>query len=317
MSKVVLVCSRNPSRDSEIPDILRHLSADLVPDNIEPTAPEIARHNNVHMALINPNSIVMRHGRSVLLGHLVGSHQDWWRAGAPVPDGAYGLFRVDSNKVELVTDRLGSRTIFYVITDDLFVASTSQRAIIMLLGSYEPNLDAAMWLLSAGHLGPGNSWDRRIKAIAPDSTLTFNITAWTSSIYSRPAVFAEEKLPAEEHKERLLQTVKKVFANLNVDYTKVALPLSGGFDSRALLMMVRDKGLNRCVTWGLKQSRSDSRNDAYIAEQVARYFGVDHQYLYTDMERTDASVETVFERILISGEGRVARISGYTDGFAI
>jgi hypothetical protein len=104
---------------------------------------------------------------------------------------------------------------------------------------------------------------------------------------------------------------------MDLDYSKVALPLSGGFDSRALLMMVSDKELNQCVTWGLEQSQRDSRNDAYIAEKVARHFGVDHQYLYTDAERTDASIETIFERFLISGEGRVARISGYTEGFSI
>ena len=55
---------------------------------------------------------------------------------AGIPDGSYALFRSDENKVELITDVVGSRTIWYVRTEDAFIASTSQRAIIFFSSGF-------------------------------------------------------------------------------------------------------------------------------------------------------------------------------------
>jgi hypothetical protein len=130
-------------------------------------------------------------------------------------------------------------------------------------------------------------------------------------------IFGEERLSHAEHRDNLARAVDKVFGNMNTDFSRAALPLSGGFDSRALLMMLKDKGLKQCVTWGLASSLNDTRNDAYIARKVAQHFGVEHQYLVTDADETGETIETILHRILVAGEGRVSRVAGYTDGFAV
>ena len=167
MSKVVLVCSRDPRDGPRIQILLERLHAELIPDNIQPNETRVVRSGNASIAVINPVSVSPTHNGSVLLGHMVRKPENWWEPGAPSPDGAYGLFRLDEKTIELVTDSLASRTIWYVKTDDTFIASTSQRAIVMLLGSYEPNCDAAIWMLSSGGLGPSNSWDARLRQVDP------------------------------------------------------------------------------------------------------------------------------------------------------
>lgn len=317
MSEIVLVCFRNPGEVQRTETLLQRLSSEIIPDNIEPAPTESYRDENVRVAIVNPNGMYARQGSSILLGHLVGKPNDWWKPGAPQPDGAYGIFRVGKERIELVADRLASRTIWYVYTDDVFIASTSQRAAIMQLGSFEPDANAVSWMLSAGSLGPEKSWDIRLRRVEADSTVSFDRQSWSVKLQSKPVVFDEERLSHAEHRERLAAAIENVVTNMEIDYSTVALPLSGGFDSRSLLMMLRERGLKKCVTWGLESSLNDKRNDAYVAKMVAKHFGVEHQYLVTDPDRSAENVETIFDRILVAGEGRSARISGYTDGLSV
>jgi hypothetical protein len=84
-------------------------------------------------------------------------------------------------------------------------------------------------------------------------------------------------------------------------------------DSRAILCLLKDTAGLRAVTWGLRESLRDRESDAFLARELARHFGVQHQYHPTDL--SDENVETVFRRFLNCGEGRIDHLSGYMDGF--
>src|SRR5690606_18909468 len=114
----------------------------------------------------NPAGSCRREGVSVALGVLE-ADAHWSRPRADVPDGCFALLRADDEHVELAADASASRTIWYAMTNDLFAASTSQRAVVSVLGDFHPNLDAAAWLLSSGSLGPGRGWDSRIERVPP------------------------------------------------------------------------------------------------------------------------------------------------------
>lgn len=58
---------------------------------------------------------------------------------------------------------------WWAATADRFLASTSQRLAVAALESFEPNPQAALWMFSAGNLGPGHAWDRRLAALKVDS----------------------------------------------------------------------------------------------------------------------------------------------------
>ena len=234
---------------------------------------------------------------------------------AGIPDGSYALFRSDENKVELITDVVGSRTIWYVRMEDAFIASTSQRAIIFFLQDFQPNEEAFSWMLSSGTLGPGLSWDKRIHSLEGNARLILDRSSWEIEIKKEKVIYEPVDLPDEEHEVRLKKAMEETFDNLSLDFSKWILPLSGGFDSRAILLMLKNRQGLKAVTWGLESSLRDKRNDAYVARALAKHYNIDHYYFHTDI--SDEPIEEIFRRFLVAGEGRIDHISGYMDGFRI
>ncbi len=317
MSKAVLVCPRNADDVSwaGLRERLERLSERLLPDNIEAQQPRYLEHSGVSIVAYNPSGTALTQRASLLLGKRIDSSPDWWRPGASVPEGTFALFRSDADTVEIVSDVLASRTIWYVQTDTVFIAATSQRAIIALLGSFEPDETAPLWMLSAGHLGPDNVWDRRLRCLRGDARLRLDRVTWHLSAEQTPATFQPESLSLEEHKRRLRETLEDVLGSLDLDYSKWALPLSGGYDSRAILMGLGGREGLQTLTWGKKSALEDKQSDAYVAKALAAHFGTRHRYFETDA--SDEPTEVIFRRFLIAGEGRIDHVYAYTDGFEI
>ena len=95
---------------------------------------------------------------------------------------SYALFRRDENTVELVSDIVSSRTIWYVQTEKCITASTSQRAIVFFLQDFKPNKAVFSWMLSSGTVGPGLSWDSRIQCLSGNSLLFLGRSSWKLTI---------------------------------------------------------------------------------------------------------------------------------------
>jgi hypothetical protein len=315
MSKLIYLCARKgaqqPFRCSDIEKVF----ALLTPDNLKPKAPHIIEGEGVLIGILNPADSLPSRNHSVCLGALFEHREDWWQPGAEVPDGSYALFRGDGETLELVSDIVGSRTIWYVQTEDLFIASTSQRAIVCFLQSYEPREAVYPWMLSSGTLGPGLSWDRRIRCVGPDSRLRLDRRSWGFTLDQRPVVFAPEDLPRAEHERRLREAMEETFAQLDVDPAKWVLPLSGGYDSRATLLMLTNRAGFKTVTWGLRSALKDKCSDAWVAQELARHYGVRHEYFETDV--AGGPIGKIFDRFLVSGEGRTDHIAGYMDGLSM
>ncbi len=315
MSKAVFICfrdreqSRFSSRDIEI------LSQRLTPDNISPNPPLIINENGVLIGIFNPAESIPVRNTSVCMGNLIEPEENWWQPMASIPDGTYALFRGDKRTVELATDIVASRTIWYVQTEDMLIASTSQRAIVFFLRDFKPNRTAFSWMLSSGTLGPGLSWDSRIRCLGANSRLVLDRSSWKLTVSEGTARFDPLDLSDEQHEVQLSKALEHVFEHLKLDYSQPVLPLSGGYDSRAILLMLKNRENLRCITWGLRSSLSERGNDAYIARLLADRMNVEHMYLETDV--SDEPIEKIFNRFLVAGEGRIDHISGYMDGFKI
>jgi hypothetical protein len=313
MAIVVLLCLRDNTIGHDYQKSVELLADRLLPDNIVPTPPLVVRKNGALLGILNPNESVLHHGCSACVGNLVGRQDDWWRPKTDRPDGAFALFRSDQQNVELITDLAASRTIWCAITRDMLVASTSQRAIVSLLRDYQPNREAYSWMLSVGTLGPGLSWDRRIKSLSARTALLLDRSTWDLSETSASIAYEVVERSEEEHEEALTAALRTTFDELDLDPTKWILTLSGGFDTRCILMMLKNRDGLRCATWGLESALGDRMNDAYIARQVADFYGLEHTYFRTEISEED--VDTIFRRFLVSGEGRVDRVGAYMDGF--
>jgi hypothetical protein len=292
------------------------LNRALTPDNIAPRPAALARANGVTVAVFSPSGATQMHGTSVAIGALIAAAADWHRPGAAVPDGTFALLRSDAAHVELVADAAASRTIWYALLDDRLIASTSQRAIVALLGDFEMNRNVLPWFLSAGTLGGAGAWDARLRQLAPGERVMLDRAGWTIS-RTVPAIELdpEETLDDAAHVERIAATVERVCREWTFDAGKWSLPLSGGTDSRGLLLMLRDRAGLQTLTWGTRAARSEAGNDAQIAARLAAELGVANRYFPTDF--SDEPRERLVHRFLAAGEGRVAKISGYLDGFKL
>jgi len=315
MSKIVLICFKN--RDTETYQRgIEALSSRLAPDNISPNPPVIIDDYGTLIGIFNPVEGLWIHNGSVCLGSLIDPQDDWWKPTAEVPEGAFALFRSDANVVELASDMVASRTIWYVQTDDVFMASTSQRAIVYFLHEFQPDKTAFLWMLSSGTLGPDASWDSRVKRLGPNARLILDRSMWRLRVERENIGFDPLDLPIEEHQARLESALKDTFDRFQPNPRKWVFLLSGGYDSRGVLLMLENRRAFKYITWGLKSSLGDKENDAYLATSLAEHFDLDHEYFVTDMS-SDEPAETVLRRFLVAAEGRVDHISGYTDGMKI
>jgi hypothetical protein len=264
--------------------------------------------------VLNPVAEAL-HERSAYAGWLMNGRDQWWKPATEVPDGSFALFRSDAERVELFADYTASRTIWFAKTEDVFIASMSQRAIPWFLGSFESNPHAITWMLSSGSLGPGQSWDRRALPLAPGGSLRLDRLTWTLEVDEPPIAFRADPVPDALHAQRTRAAMSEAFAAFDVDRSRWVLPLSGGHDSRAILLRMRDRDGLKCITWGLRKASDRPETDAAVARKVAAFVGVPHQYFETDL--TDRAAERILDRFLIAGEGRLDHIFGYLDGFEL
>src|SRR5262245_40240254 len=249
MVRAVLVASRHPGQPNRLDAHRDDLNRKLAGDNIGPRPPALFGRSGISAALLNPNGAARVQGASIAIGTLLEPRDDWHVPGAPLPDGNFALLRADDSHVELAADSVGSRTLWYALTEHELIVSTSQRAIVTLLGSFEPNRDALPWMLSSGTLGPSAAWDRRLHRLQPGERVVLDRARWRLESRLDPVVFAADDAASRDtHLERLRAAVIETCRRWSFDARKWVLTLSGGADSRSLLCLLRDRGI-RSVTW--------------------------------------------------------------------
>ena len=329
MADLILACPRegHPALAAER---LRRAALRLAPPEVPLREPLLLETAGCAVAVANPTAegVFLRGGPrgegapdpqsrgGACIGGLFGTPGAWWQVGAEAPEGTYALARWDVGAVELLSDVCASRTMWYAHTEDAFLASTSQRALVMLLGSFELEPEATACFLSSGTLGPEVSWDARLRRLPPDARLALDRDAWRITLREAPFELNQAEGDAAADVAGLRDAVAATCGSLNLDLDRWVLPLSGGHDSRALLAFLVADGLRpRCVTWTTRKSLRNPLSDASIARVLARRLHVEHELLYLD--RGDADPETVIGRFVAANEGRNDEIAGYLDGFAL
>ncbi len=318
MAKAIYIFSR--SRQEPVAETrLAAICDALLPDHLDAGAPMVEVGPGWAMGVANPNGAVRRQGASLILGAVLNNGASWEALGSGAPDGSYAIFRSREEALEIIADPVASRTIWIYEDQEQVVASTSQRAIVAYLGSLEFNEAVLPWVLSTGGLGPEGGWDRRLERVGADTTIRIERDGWSLERESRPIEFEVQEGSDADHRRRLKRALEASFEALDIDFDTWSLPLSGGYDSRAILCLLNASSRSleelKTFTWGLESALDDPESDAAVAREVAESVGVSHDYVHTD--RNDEPIEVVLERFLICGEGRTDRLSGYMDGFAI
>ena len=316
MAKCIYICSRetlSPFTGRKLHDICERLS----PDNITPHKPRVLVNKDIGYGIMNPTSTHSESSTSLLMGQLFNKNDNWNVPLQEFPDGSYALFRNGEEYCEIVSDPVASRTIWYYFDKDIFVASTSQRAIVMYLGNFEFDERVIPWMLSTGTIGPGFSWDKRIKRVPADSSIILEKKTWSVTTKSEPIEFSPVIRTDEQHETLLLESIRATFKSLSLDYSKWVLPLSGGYDSRGILCFLLDNNVDnqslRTVTWGLKSSLEVKGNDAFVARELASRINVTNTYYANDF--SEESLDRIINRFVLNGEGLTDNVSDYLDGF--
>jgi hypothetical protein len=319
MSKILYVVLRNEKVGKEQVKKIEEICNAINPDNIESNPTKIFSNNKIIAGISNPVKSIEVNCVNVLFGQTFKKKEDWEVVGGFNPDGNYAIFRSNDDEVEIVSDILGTRAVWYFKDDEIFLASTSQRAIVQYLKDFQFNNKVIPWFLSNGMLGPGLSWDKRFSLLPPDSSLILNRTDWSWEIKTREVLFIQNNKSDKENIENLHKTLTSTFSELNLDYSQWDLTLSGGYDSRGNLCLLpkkdeKGKKLNT-VTWGVEGSQNIKGNDAHIAKKLSNKYDLPHTFFETD--ESDVPLEEILERFLKNGEGRIDHIGGYMDGFKI
>ncbi len=265
------------------------------------------------ICLTGPLGTGVIEGTSARLGAFAGKWKDWHLTGSSVPDGTFAIVRSDEFKVEICTDYAGSRTIWYACSENCFLASTSQRALICLLKGFELNKSAFAWFLSSGNLGPSDSWDTRVSRLPRNARLVLDRASWRMDVHETPVVFHPTTRRADECRNEFLEILQETVKSFDFTSARWLLPLSGGYDCRFLLATLYKNGLRPpTVTWGLAASLSQPGNDAYVARHLAEYFHLQHDYVLTD--RSGEQPELVVDRFLSACGGSTDQLFPYLDG---
>lgn len=320
MSKIIYVVSRNDVKGTDIPRKLERICDALNPDHIKFKPSKVKADHNTFFGISNPSSTIREKGTNVFFGQSFGALEDWYRVNGQQPDGNYAIFRQDKDSLEVLSDVLGTKAVWYYKDSQVFIASTSQRAIIQYLGSFELNKGLLPWMVCNGLLGPGQAWDRRLTLIPPDSSLKLDKHSWELSLTSEPVEFKFNGKKDKDNIRLMNERIKSVFSKNSLDYSQWKLTLSGGYDSRGILYSLpkKDRAGNslHTITWGLKQSAKRKNNDAYVAKMLASKFNLPHTYYPTD-NSSEEPLELIMDRFIKNGEGRIDHLGGYMDGFNI
>ena len=314
MAILIAYCSRKGQVGQTIVDSIERLNTHLAPPGLTPRAPVVAKRNHVCVAALNPSANTEVEGTAVAAGVHYQSGSDWTLPNDRIPDGSFALIRGDDRMLQVVTDPTGSRTIWYLHADDYFVASTSQRAIVALAQSFRLNAEASAWMLSTGALGPGHSWDERIRMVPPNSIVSLNLFNWNLTEDVQQYEYRREDRSEEFFAEQLRGALDDVFAAVGEYSPDWVIPLSGGVDSRALMLWLPDPKRFSYVTWGADDAMDNPVGDAAVAACLARKYDLDHRYVPLQ-DRID-NPESFFAKFISAGEGRISNISGYLDEFA-
>ncbi|WP_272010743.1 asparagine synthase-related protein [Roseovarius sp. ZX-A-9] len=327
MSQAVLVCWRakgageTPVPKASAKQFFGELSSNVFPIEFCKTPPVVIEDHSMFAGVFNPKATVGFCERCFFLG-AIQSGDDWHEFGGNDINGSYSIFRTNDNEIELVTDAVASRTIWYYFDDTIFIASTSQAAITYVLGSFEPNEELLTWMVSNGTLGPGScGWDRRVRRIEPDTIICVNRKTWEIKAKQAPIYFSVSEGSEEEKREALEGAVRIAMQTISLPHKDWSILLSGGYDSRAIISLLENPHEYRTVSWGMAAHRNEHRTDASVADMLSKEFGTLHSFM--ELDATDAvpqsigDAENLISNFLQIGDGRSDNISGYMDNFSV
>ncbi|MFC7058794.1 asparagine synthase-related protein [Halovenus salina] len=212
------------------------------------------------------------------------------------------LYDNSQNKIQLFTNRLASRPIFYLSTDRAIYFSSSIQPLISINDEEVTLSDdfLAEYLILRRVLGEKTPIDE-ISKVPPASSLTYDPTSGVNiSNYWMPK-YAYSEQSKDELCERFLDILTDNMNTLVGSYDKLGVLLSGGSDSRLIASLIDEPELYHMTYW--KES-----TETQTAKKIARHLDTELTILETD--------EGYYERALEENPKMMDFMGLFTQGHA-
>lgn len=315
MARLVYICvNKDRNYFDKLKNKAMNFLNEIQPLDINPNNEIIIQNENSITILVNPTKAHKLYGDNAMIGLCYEDNENKWQELGDIPDGNFIIKREKENKVEILTDFQATKSLWYYFSDKMLIVSSSQRMIVHLLGSFELNQQAVMWMLSSGTLGYKNSWDKRIESIPAASILSLNKTNWQIKLRTEPIEFEPNKNSLKENIKLFDQTSDKVFSNIDLNGIKPILSITGGYDSRTVLLYLKKYYENiDLMTFGDEDSVNVKYSDLYVSKTISKKFNLN--WTLYDTKLSIYNLDEFFTKFFKLGEGRIDLLDRISDGF--
>lgn len=200
-------------------------------------------------------------------------------------------------KLYLISDRMGTRPVYYTHENNSFVFAPEVKAILKSNISKVINYDAISELFSYGHLFGHKTLFSKIAQLPEASYLVLSNNKINIFKYWDFPEYADAYKKDWPNKKTINDITDEFIAvfttamkrNFTKNNDKILLSLSGGLDSRYVAAFAKKLGVNPLVAFTMG---ADSSEDQIYAKQVSEILGIQHnqfvinpQNIWRDAER--------------------------------
>jgi hypothetical protein len=204
--------------------------------------------------------------RTAELGHRIDT-------GRPRPDGVFAQWNWDGLRLSASNCRFGMYPLYYAATCDSIIVSPSIPRLLDRGAGREIDADALSAFLRLGFFLGEDTPFAAIRAMPPGGELTWGREGWTVS--GTPETVPRQDLSRDQAIDGYIDLFKQAIDRRRTQ-GKVVVPLSGGRDSRHILLELHAQGRlpDACITTADPLGRS--RDDETIAGRLCSAVGVRH-----------------------------------------
>lgn len=318
MAQYIFVKTRKAEDD--IIDALSKVCNHLTPNEIKEQSQNFVDICNdssgTYYAIQNSDGVALEKNGALIIGW-VDEIQNVYDENSDIKvNGSYAIIKHQKSEISFFCDQFGSRTLWYYLDEDKLIVSTSQRAIIALKKSYNLNEECIAWYLSSGSQGPFISWDQDIVHVDPKLKYIFNVHNWSMGIKEKNLELTKSGVvsTSEFNKYFVERIQTNITKNLkNNSKNKTLLPISGGFDSRLLLGIIKFLKLDESVdlvNWGVDQNLYD---DKKAAVEISKSYK--KRLLSFFLPKKIVDFNKVLDSFVERSEGRIDHFNAFADDF--
>ena len=175
--------------------------------------------------------------------------------------GSFNIFLFDFNARELkiIRDSRGTRSLFYVNNENEFIFSSDQSILIKKIRNLTLNKKKLVEFLNWDYFSNNETYFNEIFRLEPHHFLIYRNNALASERYTFSEILFKESLNTDIH-----ESFKKLFYHSVTSLTrkdkKVGVMLSGGLDSSAVAIALKENNYDEVFTYSANFHHVDDNN---------------------------------------------------------